>query len=117
MAALTATDLTVTITDKAIVGSKRFVRGTLVIAGTNTYPTGGIPVGGVGVWGFVRNIVDIRVTGSAGNATEYVYGYDSTNKKLQLFDEEAVAAGGPLLEALSSEVPGARTVQFHAVGW
>ena len=44
MPALTKTDLTVTVTDRWITNRRRFARGTIAIAGVNTYPTGGIPL-------------------------------------------------------------------------
>lgn len=117
MAALTSADITITVTERWQEGRKRHAIGTLAIAGTNTYPTAGIPMPAIGKFGMQRQLDVLDVTGSAGNTTEFMYGYDKTNNKLQLYSEEVVAAGGPLLEALSSEVPGARTVRFHAVGF
>lgn len=117
MPALTASDVTITVTERWREGPKRHSRGTLAIAGTNTYPTGGIPLAAKDKFGMVRSLDVLDITGSAGNATEYVYGYDKTNYKLQLYEEEAAAAGGPLLEADTSEVPGARTLFYHAIGW
>lgn len=117
MAALDAADVTITVTERWIEGTKRHSRGTLAIGGTDTYPTGGIPLPALGKFGMYRSLDVLDVTGSAGNTDEYVYGYDKTNYKLQLFEEEGTAAGGPLLEADTSEVPGARTVFFHAIGW
>ena len=52
-----------------------------------------------------------------GQTTGYFIKWDRTNNKLQFYSEEVVAAGGPLLEALASEVPGPRTWDFEAVGW
>lgn len=48
---------------------------------------------------------------------DYVFQYDKTNHKLFFFVEEAVAAGGPMLEANASEVPGPRVYTYLAVGW
>lgn len=48
---------------------------------------------------------------------EYMTRYDKTNHKLFLYVEEAEAAGGPLLEAGTSEVPGPRAWDFHVTGW
>jgi len=117
MAALDSADVTIVVQDRWIADAKRHVRGTLAIAGVDTYPTGGIPLPVNSAFGFYRQMDVLQVTGSGGNTTEYVYGYDRVNRKLQLFEEEAAAAGGPLLEADTSEVPGARTVNFYAIGW
>jgi len=116
MANLTAADLTVTIQERVILGLKKLNRGTLAIAGGADYPTGGIPCGSDNKWGFDRQIDRVIITGSAGNTDEYVYGYDRANNKLQAFEEEAVAAGGPLRQAPNAAF-GARTVNFVAWGW
>lgn len=117
MAALDADDLTVVVTERWQEGVKRHCRGTIAIAATDTYPTGGIPLPVKGKFGMDRSVDVLVVSGSAGTATQYMYGYDKTNYKLLLYEEEGTAAGGPLLEADTSEVPGARTVFFYAIGW
>lgn len=117
MAALDANDITVVIQRRAISGTTRVVRGTLAIAATDTYPTGGIPMPINAKFGMQRQLDILQITGSAGNTTEYIYRYDRANRKLAMYEEEAVAAGGPLLECDTSEAPGARTVNFLAMGW
>lgn len=127
MAALDAADVTVVVEQRWISGVKRHSVGTLTIAGTDTYPTGGIPLGttlqaGAKKFGMDRQLDVLEVVGSgdadtAANTTEYVYGYNQGAGTLVLYEEEATAAGGPLLEADTSEVPGARTVRFYAIGW
>lgn len=119
MAALDSSDVTITITETSLAGTppKRHVRGTIAIAGVDTYPTGGIPLPVIGLFGMIRQLDELRVSGQAAATTQYVYQYDRTNHTLQLFEEEAAAAGGPLLECDTSEVPGARTLDFAAVGW
>lgn len=117
MPALTAADVTITITKQWIAGPSKFVIGTLAIAGTNTYPTAGIPLPAVGNFAFKRNIDSLMITGVNGLTTDYLARYNKSAHKLMLFEEEAVAAGGPLLEADTAEVPGARTYDFLAIGW
>jgi hypothetical protein len=120
MAALTAASWTVTITDKWIDGKKRHILGTLALAGTDTYPDGGIPLPTRAQLGFVRQVDVLSIFGvnaSAGTTADYMPRWDKTNHKLFLFEEEGTAAGGPLLECDTSEVPGARTYNFHAIGW
>src|SRR5262245_16683476 len=117
MAALTAASWTTTITERKHVGKEKMVRGTLALAGTDTYPTHGIPLPAISNFGFVRQINDLRIVGQATATTQYLYMYDKTNHKLQVYEEEAAAAGGPLLEADTMEVPGPRTLFFEALGW
>jgi hypothetical protein len=120
MTALTAASWTVTITESWIAQKKRWVQGTLLLAGTDTYPDNGIPMPAIGVLGFVRNLDGITLFGvdaAAGTVADYMPRYDKVNHKLFLFEEEATAAGGPLLEADTSEVPGARTYNYLAWGW
>jgi hypothetical protein len=50
-------------------------------------------------------------------SADYVFRYDKTNHKLFLFVEEATAAGGPMLEASTAEVPGPETYTYYAIGW
>lgn len=120
MAALTSASWTVAITDQWISHKKRYIQGTLLLAGTDTYPTGGIPMPTAAQLGFVRNVDRIDIFGvdaTAGGTAEYVTRWDKANNKLFLYSEEATAAGGPLLQALNTEVPGARTWNFLAMGW
>ena len=120
MAALTAASWTIVITDRKIEGARRTTYGTLAIPGTDTYPNDGIPLPDKGKFGFVRQfdgIVFFGVSPAAGTVAEYFTRYDKTNHKMFLYEEEAAAAGGPLLEADTGEVPGARTWDFVAWGW
>lgn len=120
MVALAASDVTITITEKRISGGKRHTWGTLLIAATNTYPDGGIPLPTKDKFGFVRQIDELHIFGvdpTTGTVSDYMVRYDKTNHKLFLYEEEGVAAGGPLLECDTAEVPGARTYNFRAIGW
>jgi len=119
MAALTAASWTVVITDNVIAGTppRRSVSGTLALAATDTYPTGGIPLPAVAALGLYRNLQELRLTGHLTATTAYKLVVDYVNHKLQVYEEEAAAAGGPLLEADAAEVPGPRTFNFVATGW
>ncbi|MGH7311395.1 MAG: hypothetical protein ACREK6_22155, partial [Candidatus Rokuibacteriota bacterium] len=80
--------------------------------------TGGVPLPTVATLGLRRNLRELRLTGTAAGATTgYAEKVDYTNHKMQLYEEEAAAAGGPLLECDTAEVPGPRTWQFAARGW
>lgn len=120
MTALTAASWTVTITRQSIGSKIRTIWGTLLLAGTDTYPNGGVPLPAIGNLGFVRDMEGIVMYGvdpTTGTVADYMTKYDATNHKLFFYEEEATAAGGPLLEADTSEVPGARTYNFIAWGW
>lgn len=120
MAALTAASWTLALTKRwrGGGGKVRHVTGTLVLAGTDTYPDGGIPLPVKAQFG-VGTVLSFDVTGvdpTAGTVADYMARYDAANHKLFLYEEEAAAAGGPLLECDTAEVPGARTYAFDLVG-
>lgn len=122
MAVLAASNWTITIDAKY--GQRRDERGRLIVTGTaaigngvDTYPTGGIPLPAIGVFGMRVSMQEFNIFGLNGLTTDYMTRYDQVNHKVQLFEEEAVAAGGPLLEADAGEVVAARTWRFHAEGW
>jgi hypothetical protein len=120
MAALTAASWTLTILNRYRTSNMKHVIGTLALAGTDTYPDGGIPLPTKDKFGFVRGVHSLTIFGvdaTAGTVSDYAARYDKTNHKLFLYEEEAAAAGGPLLECDTAEVPGARTYNFHATGW
>ena len=119
MVALAASDVTVTVSERKRGGSGVKIHfGTMAFGdGALTYPTAGVPLPAFGNFGFVREIKDIQITGVNGLTTDYKTMYDKTNNKLLLYEEEAVAAGGPLPEADAAEAPAARTYSFVAWGW
>lgn len=123
MAAIAATDLTVVISDKYIAGKRRVHEGTLAFGdGALTYSTAGIPMGATKLavaqkFGFVRQLVSLEIFGVNERTTDYMLRYGPANGTLLMYEEEAVAAGGPLLECDTSEAPPARTYSFRATGW
>jgi len=132
MGALVATDITVTVTERWRSGRKHYSRGTLAISGASdeTYPNGGIPLPAIGAFGmyqYLDALVFFGVDATTGTVADYLARWDKANHKLFLFEEEGAAAGGPLLECDTSEVPGLstgasggvgpRTYNFLAVGW
>jgi hypothetical protein len=117
MATLDAADITITIERQLQTGKLRTIYGTLAIAGTDSYGTAGIPLPAIGVFGFKSYMDTLVIYGQTVLTNMYVYTYNKAAHKLQIFEEEATAAGGPLLECDTSEVPGARTLHFIATGW
>ena len=117
MASLTAASWTVTVTERGIMcgTGQRYAYGTMALAGTDTYPTGGVPLPAIGKFGMYRSLRNLHVVGQDGATTQYLYTYDKTNAKLQIF--ENAAATGPFPEADVAEVPGPRTLNFYAQGW
>lgn len=118
MTALAASDVTVTVDERWIAGVKRHVRGKITFGdGALTYSTGGIPLPGYASFGMTRNLDSLILLGNNARTTDYRTQWDRTNNKLLLYEEEAVAAGGPLLEADTGEAPAARDYYFEAIGW
>jgi len=118
MAAFASTDITVVVTERRVIETIKEVVGTIAFGnGALTYATGGVPLPAIGAFGFVRNISDLNISGINGLTTDYLARYDKTNHKILLYEEEAAAAGGPLLECDGSEAPAARTYNFRATGW
>lgn len=117
MAAFAAADVTVAITDQYISGGRRHVTGTIAFGdGALTYATGGVPLPAIAAFGMPRSLKSLNIWGGNGLTTDYVTRYNPATHKLLLYEEEATAAGGPLLEADTSEAPAARVYYFTAVG-
>jgi hypothetical protein len=119
MAALASTDVTVVISDKKVIRTKRIVTGTIAFGdGALTYPTGGVPLPAVGILGLVRNVDSFEIDGSNVVATEYLLRYDKTNHKLAMYLYDGASAGKATFEqAANTYTPAARTYNFTAIGW
>ena len=119
MAALTAASWTVTVAERGIMcgSGRRYSRGTMVLAGTDTYPTGGIPLPAIGKFGMYRQLDQLLMIGQDAATTQYLTTYDKTNAKLQLFEDASPAASAPFPEVGAAQAPGPRTYNFYAQGW
>lgn len=118
MAAIASSDLTVTVTEITRIGKKKMVRGTVAFGdGALTYSTAGIPLPAITSFGFIRQMDTLNLFGINARTTDYMTKYNKSAHKVQLFEEEGTAAGGPLLECDTSEAPPARTYDFVATGW
>jgi hypothetical protein len=108
--------LTCTVTERWMEGPKRYSRGTLLTNNT-TYAGGGLDLPAKEQFGFARQMDTLVLMGDdAGTATAYVTSWDKSAHKLQFFEEEAAAAGGPLLEK-GAVALGNLTYQYIASGW
>ncbi len=118
MAALASTDVTVTITQRWREGKKRKTRGTIAFGdGALTYSTAGVPLPAIGSFGMQRQLDSLHVFGVNERTTDYMLRYGPADHTLLMYEEEAAAAGGPLLECDVAEAPAARTYSFEASGW
>ncbi len=77
----------------------------------SSYPTGGEPLAASAL-GF-SSITSVRIHPTGG----YVFEYDYTNKKVLVYVEEAVAAGGPLLELADTTDIATIAPRFSALGY
>lgn len=85
MAALTADDVTVTISQRNVEDRPGFLRHVIAELtfgdGTDTYPSGGIPLPAIGNFGFKKGIA-FGIVMPAVNASMFDYRYDVDNHKL-----------------------------------
>jgi hypothetical protein len=120
MAALTAASFTVTIKEVKLMGRKRYVRGTLAFGnGTDTYPTGGIPLPSFTSFGFYRQMDSLDLGGVNGLTTDFRPTPTADVSKLQLWvcHDTAGVTALPMDEAPNTAAPAARTYSFEAWGW
>src|SRR3990172_2290884 len=103
MAAIAAANVTVAITKRWINGGVMHVLGTITFGdGALTYSTAGIPLPALTKFGFRDAIHMLSIFGVNERTTEYLVRYGPALHTLLLYEEEAAAAGGPLLEADTS---------------
>jgi hypothetical protein len=101
MTALASTDVTVTISERRIVGKKR--RNLITIAfgnSTLTYPSGGVPMPTYGSFGMVRQLDFLNLL-DQDNASGVFWKYDKTNNKLRAY-AQSVTTGATATGALSN---------------
>lgn len=122
MAALTAAAFAVSIPYRGIrrVQGKKVVYGTLTLTGgTDTYPTGGIPLPDRPFFGFTRQMDSLELQQEGGETTSYAPSYDKSAHKLMLFASHDTAGVTtlPMDEQDTAEAPGTRVWRFIATGW
>jgi len=119
MAALTAASWTLTLTKRYRKAGRKYAEGTLLLAGVDTYPTGGVPLPAKEKFGFIREFSGITLGGQVAAITSYGEKYDRANHKLMLYvsHDTAGVTTLPMDEEDAAGVPGARTWDFVAWGW
>lgn len=84
MAAMTATDWTVAVLSDHIHNKERFIRASLSLPTTGSYPSNGIPVPAYSSFGFRRNLESLNIeTGDADFGTQYKW--DPVNGSIRIF--------------------------------
>ena len=87
MADLVAADVTVTTTGVIHKGGRREVEVSVAFGdGTDTYPSGGVPMPTRESWGMIERLEDF-IMGDAGNALGNIYKYDKTNNKIRIYEQ------------------------------
>lgn len=121
MADLTVASWTVTVEKKTIRGKQKDHRVKLVVGdGTDTYPTGGIPMPVAGTLGFVRFIDHVQII-DASDADGLMYKIDQANNKLRIWNptnqtgSTGFRAGNELVG--TTDAVGTATIYVNAVGW
>lgn len=130
MPALAASNVTVTVEERAIVGRQRRNRVKIAFGdGALTYPAGGVPMPAAANFGLVRNL-DYVMLSDADDGSGIVWKYDKENSKLRgyvqgvqvgaagagaLDDYPASAGVGVDTVSLGLVVAGAGTYRFGAM--
>lgn len=120
MAALTAASWTVVKTHRRRGNRTKTFEGTMAIPGTDTYPTGGIPLPTAATFGFLRGLRNLILWGQTGALiTKYSVVVDKVANKLQLYvsHDTAGVTTLPQDEEDAAGVPGPRTWNFRAEGF
>jgi len=116
MAALTATDWTVTVQSDRIQAKTRMVYATIALPTTGTYPSAGVPVPTYDKFGFKRNLESLSIHGGGvtGN-TGQRFMYDQANGTIRIF---VATTGNELATTVSGAgTTAAEVLYVMARGW
>ena len=116
MAALTATDWTVTVLSDRIHAKTRHIYATIALPTTGTYPSAGVPVPAYSSFGFKRNLESLDIHGGGVTAnTGQRFVYDGANGTIRIF---VATTGNELATTVSGAGTSAAEVLYvMARGW
>src|SRR5512137_877866 len=84
MADIAAGNVTTTLTFQQLFGRKKQVIASLAFGNsTLTYPSGGVPITGLGYLGFLTSVDFAHINGPASDG--YIYKWDNTNRKIRIY--------------------------------
>ena len=114
MAALGASDWTVTVLSDRIHQKSRRIRATISLPTTGTYPSNGVPVPAYTAFGFRRNLEALQIeSDKAGDGTRYKW--DPVNGTIRIF---VATTGNELATTAAGDGTGAAAVLYvAATGW
>jgi hypothetical protein len=107
MARVAASDITITIKDRGMVGKKRRVYGSLTFNSTTLTYTGttGIPLPTFEKWGFLKQIDNVFFNQNvAATVGGYVYKFDPTNKSIRVYNSAAITPAGTISQPVFAGV-------------
>lgn len=116
MAALGASNWTVTVLSDRIHQNSRHVHATLTLPTTGTYPSNGIPIPAYTAFGLKRNIETLTIHGGGvtGN-TGQRFVYDAHNGTIRIF---VATTGNELATTVSGAgTTAAEVLYVTAIGW
>lgn len=119
MAALTATDWTVSIEDRGRhMGGKKRYRCKLTLATAGSYPSGGVPIPSLSNFGFVKQLDNIIVFDQLASSASYIVKYDQAAKSIRIYSTTASITAA-LNEVATTVTVGAASFVLYveAVGW
>lgn len=120
MAALTATDWTVSVERKNSPGGTKtkMYECKLTLATTGTYGSGGIPIPTRQQFGFVRNLDYINVLDQLASSASMIVKYDKLAGTIRLYT--TTASSGTSIAELATTITagsGSFVIYVEAVGW
>jgi len=110
--------LSATVQERWISGNKRYSRGE-ISTGNTTYAAGGLALPAKESFGFQRQMDSLVIQGDdAANITAYVYSWDKSTNKLQMYVSHDTAGITALpMDEEGADATGTRTLTYVASGW
>lgn len=119
MPAIAASDVTYTISEKALKLESGHKQQSVSVAfgnGTLTYPAGGIPLTNASM-GMPNALLSVDIV-DAANANGFIYKYDKANNKLRIYQgDNANVAAAPAVELGGAAAPAAASLVLKVIGY